>query len=776
MSDLFWKKVSYVFGLLALAVLFGLLVFSANIEIKDLDLWLHLKMGEFISQNHYVPESDVLSCSIAGKPWINHEWLFQVIVYQIYHAFGPDGLINMQVGVVVATFLLLLFLGYNRDRQFGVIFLLLLILMVYRTRFTIRPDIFSLLFFALYIHVLALHLDKKWSVFALFFIQVLWTNFHGFFFFGPFLVLVGIGSEFLKRRVRLPWQWNTAGRLSDGEYVRLKWIFLIVVLASLINPATFKGAWYPINVLIHIPGESRIFFNNIQELRQPLQWSNVFSAEPFPHYKLLILLSAFSFMLNFRKIDIGDLLIWAIFLFVSLVAVRNLVFFSFVAYLVCLTNLMSRSLNSILPLRFNNQKFLYISVASLKLILAFWMIQYGTMISRGAYFDFDKYELKSEFGGISQRNFPNKAVDFLVDNHVKGNFFNDFNSGAYLIGRCFPDIKVFIDGRTEVYGPEFFKSYQKIWGQGDTASLKKAIEDHHITGALLNSVHEPLLAKLLNNFYKDKDWILVYLNYDGVIFLKNVPANKTLIDKFRIDLTKWKVKEIDLQRLASRSVAPYQYVNRAHTLDALGFQEAALREAKHALKIAPDYMDAYKISGKIYGQQKEFRKAFENFRIASMLAPGDTETRANLGLAYEKLGDPEGALRQYRQLITDDPKSPKGYFTSAKTCAGLKRYEEMMGFLKKAHRLAPKDSKDLLEIGDIVYENKNFGIAKEVYAMAIETEKNLEKVHNKIGLCYLSVGNYAKAKAEFIEGLKFSPRDEELKKSLKELDRKTRRK
>ena len=28
---------------------------------------------------------------------------------------------------------------------------------------------------------------------------------------------------------------------------------------------------------------------------------------------------------------------------------------------------------------------------------------------------------------------------------TSGNFFNDFNSGAYLVGRAFPKIKVFID-------------------------------------------------------------------------------------------------------------------------------------------------------------------------------------------------------------------------------------------------------------------------------------------------------------------------------------------
>jgi hypothetical protein len=68
------------------------------------------------------------------------------------------------------------------------------------------------------------------------------------------------------------------------------------------------------------------------------------------------------------------------------------------------------------------------------------------------YYDFDKFERKMEYGGVSLRNYPYKAADFLVANKIKGNFFNDFNSGAYLLGRASPDIKVFIDGRTEVYG------------------------------------------------------------------------------------------------------------------------------------------------------------------------------------------------------------------------------------------------------------------------------------------------------------------------------------
>src|SRR5208283_5225753 len=125
MSERFWQRLSMALGWLSIGVLFALITFSSSIEIKDLDLWLHLRMGEWISQHRFVPGYDVLSCTISGKPWVNHEWLFQVLVYQVFRAFGFDGLINLQSFVVVFTFLMLLFLGYNRDRQWMTVFTLL---------------------------------------------------------------------------------------------------------------------------------------------------------------------------------------------------------------------------------------------------------------------------------------------------------------------------------------------------------------------------------------------------------------------------------------------------------------------------------------------------------------------------------------------------------------------------------------------------------------------------------------------------------------------------
>src|SRR3989338_7492192 len=310
MSENFWKKFSYWAGLPPLGAIFGLVYYLAHLEIKDLDLWLHIGVGRFIVTNGVVPHFDVLSCAIAGTPWVNHEWLFQVIVYNIFERWGPDGFIPIQAAIGMVTMLLLLFLGDNKDKLLMLIFVLYCVSMVYQQRFTIRPDLYSLFFFTFYIFVLSLHIDKKWSVPALVVAQILWSNIHGFFFFGPLFVLIGLVSEWLKRHARLPYQWNKSGRLNDEEYKRLKAILVFVVLSCLVNPYTFEGAWYPLRVFLSLSGENKVFFEHIQELQRPLSWGTLFTGNEFSFYKILILLSVVTFIFNRRQIDISALLFW----------------------------------------------------------------------------------------------------------------------------------------------------------------------------------------------------------------------------------------------------------------------------------------------------------------------------------------------------------------------------------------------------------------------------------------------------------------------------------
>ena len=342
-------------------------------------------------------------------------------------------------------------------------------------------------------------------------------------------------------------------------------------------------------------------------------------------------------------------------------AVRNLIFFAFAAYIVFMSNAHMLTLRDIVPIRITDKKFLYLTSMLAKIFLLVWVMQYWTDVSKNGYFDFDKYERKSEFGGISLRSFPIKAVDFLVENKVKGNFFNDFNAGAYLVGRCFPDIKVFIDGRTEVYGPDFFNFYVQLWEKDNPEVFAGALDKFNITGALLNSVQQPIPPRIINYLENSKEWIPVYFDFDGVIYLKDVPQNREIIDQYAIDFSVWQGKGLDLHRLGSKKVTPYQNINRAYTLESLGYDQAAMREIEFALKVTPVYKEPYKLLGKIFAKHKKYQQAFENFRIAVLFDSFDRDTRHNLALAYYDLGEFKYAADQYQRIINQwakDPKSP----------------------------------------------------------------------------------------------------------------------
>ncbi|HQL42253.1 MAG TPA: hypothetical protein PLO93_08175, partial [Candidatus Omnitrophota bacterium] len=66
------KKSCYITGMLCFGVLIGLVVFLSNFEVTDFDLWLHLKTGEVIVEQGFIPIKDIFSCTMAGQPWNNH--------------------------------------------------------------------------------------------------------------------------------------------------------------------------------------------------------------------------------------------------------------------------------------------------------------------------------------------------------------------------------------------------------------------------------------------------------------------------------------------------------------------------------------------------------------------------------------------------------------------------------------------------------------------------------------------------------------------------------
>ena len=86
----------------------GLLVASACLfavsdTVADPDLWGHLTFGRDILQTRRVIQQDRYSY-LSDRPWINHEWLSELIFASTYQVAGPSGLVALKT--VAGLFLL----------------------------------------------------------------------------------------------------------------------------------------------------------------------------------------------------------------------------------------------------------------------------------------------------------------------------------------------------------------------------------------------------------------------------------------------------------------------------------------------------------------------------------------------------------------------------------------------------------------------------------------------------------------------------------------------
>jgi tetratricopeptide (TPR) repeat protein len=163
---------------------------------------------------------------------------------------------------------------------------------------------------------------------------------------------------------------------------------------------------------------------------------------------------------------------------------------------------------------------------------------------------------------------------------------------------------------------------------------------------------------------------------------------------------------MDLLKLGTKRIDPFPFTSRAYILEVLGADEAALLESKEALCVVPDYGPAYAMMGKIYNKRKDYKKAFEYYRLGAMYAQGDLQARLGLAQAYEDLKDYKGAVNQYQRVIDASPKNIPGYFGLARSFAEAGQDKNALDLLAQAKKLGLEDKVDVQRIHDIISSKK----------------------------------------------------------------------
>jgi hypothetical protein len=85
--------------------------------LADPDIWWHLHNAQQLFESHAFIQTDSYTWSVAGRPWINPEWISEVPYYFAWKNFGNRGLELVAVAFIEALVLAVGALAYQRTRD-----------------------------------------------------------------------------------------------------------------------------------------------------------------------------------------------------------------------------------------------------------------------------------------------------------------------------------------------------------------------------------------------------------------------------------------------------------------------------------------------------------------------------------------------------------------------------------------------------------------------------------------------------------------------------------
>jgi hypothetical protein len=479
---------------LLLLIVFLFLLFQ---PLATDDLWWHLKTGQLIWQTHSIPGFDVFSFTNFGQKWIAHEWLAEFFLYGTYKAFGLAGLILWQA--LMATGIFYLLNKIMQLRRVSLFYRLIgLVLAVGGTGplWLCRPHLWTALFLMGLVWIfeagrcglriadcgleekgLRIQNSARENQGALFWLLpplfVFWVNLHS----GYVLGLIVAAIYLVPRK---------------------KYLLLAATLAAcLINPNTYHIFLFPFSFATGQLAN----YKYVQEWGRP-------TVKLVPMFYVLITALAVFFFQAVRAKEKNSGVVWTdmalilLFLLMAFSAVRHVALFVLIALPV--TMLLAEKY---LPMPLLNKERLENTDGQLSgwPLLLFIAVLMSILLLAG--------KLPAR---VSEKNLPVRAVQYIRENNLHGNYFHHYNWGSYLVWELWPEWKVFVDGRNEVHSLRFMEDeYLELINAGP--KWLEIIARRDITGVLLPP--KGPLVKLLKG---QTGWGEVYRDEQAVVFRKKV--------------------------------------------------------------------------------------------------------------------------------------------------------------------------------------------------------------------------------------------------------------
>lgn len=187
--------------MVVVAIVFGLV--CGAFEITNTSIGWHISSGRWMVSEGEILDHDVLSFTATGAEWINHEWLFQVLVASLFGLGGAPLLVLLRMLVIAALMVLLLHIGSRSGLDPPVALLLAsLCVLAARPRFFVRPELATLVLLPLALWLFADRRGRRWWPLPLVLVIAFGANLHGAILVAPILITVWFAGEVLDQLIR----------------------------------------------------------------------------------------------------------------------------------------------------------------------------------------------------------------------------------------------------------------------------------------------------------------------------------------------------------------------------------------------------------------------------------------------------------------------------------------------------------------------------------------------------------------------------------------------
>jgi hypothetical protein len=201
--------------------------------LVDGDVGWHIRTGEYILDHHAVPRHDLYSFSKPNAAWYAWEWLTDVIDGSLYRLAGLKGIVLL-AGVVIALFSTTLIrrMVWRGTHLFIAMVIALMAVGSASIHFLARPHIFTMLLLS--ISVWMIEADRKSPsrrIWYLVPITIVWTNLHG-----GFLALIAVLGLTTLGMAMESWISGGGWRAALRGGSRYGILTVVCTAATLVNP------------------------------------------------------------------------------------------------------------------------------------------------------------------------------------------------------------------------------------------------------------------------------------------------------------------------------------------------------------------------------------------------------------------------------------------------------------------------------------------------------------------------------------------------------------